>query len=93
MDEFIKIEGLSVVFDDGTVAADNINLEIKDIEITNDVLKSIASRATEKLDNGRSIIRKSGTEPLIRILIESENKEKSKDIIEFIKEEISKGSK
>ena len=71
----------------------NINLEIKDIEITNDVLKSIASRATEKLDNGRSIIRKSGTEPLIRILIESENKETRKDVIEFIKEEISKGSK
>ena len=32
MDEFIKIEGLSVVFDDGTVAADNINLEIKEKE-------------------------------------------------------------
>ena len=32
MDEFIKIEGLSVVFDDGTVAADNINLKIKEKE-------------------------------------------------------------
>ena len=68
----------------------NINLEIKDIEITNDVLKSIASRATEKLDNGRSIIRKSGTEPLIRILIESDNKEESNEVIKFINEEISK---
>ena len=68
----------------------HINLEIKDIEITNDVLKSIASRATEKLDNGRSIIRKSGTEPLIRILIESDNKEESNEVIKFIKEEISK---
>ena len=72
------------------VTQTNINLEIKDIGITNDVLKSIASRATEKLDNGRSIIRKSGTEPLIRILIESDNKEKSMEVIEFIKEEISK---
>ena len=68
----------------------NINLEIKDIEITNDVLKSIASRATEKLDNGRSIIRKSGTEPLIRILIESDNKEETNEVIKFINEEISK---
>ena len=68
----------------------NINLEIKDIEITNDVLKSIASRANEKLDNGRSIIRKSGTEPLIRILIESDNKEESNEVIKFINEEISK---
>ena len=68
----------------------NIDLEIKDIEITNDVLKSIASRATEKLDNGRSIIRKSGTEPLIRILIESDNKEETNEVIKFINEEISK---
>ena len=36
------------------------------------------------------IIRESGTEPLIRILIESDNKEKSMEVIEFIKEEISK---
>ena len=72
------------------VTQTNINLEIKDIEITNDVLKSIASRATEKLDNGRSIIRKSGTEPLIRILIESDNKEQSNEVIKFINEEISK---
>ena len=72
------------------VSQTNINLEIKDIEITNDVLKSIASRATEKLDNGRSIIRKSGTEPLIRMLIESDNKEESNEVIKFINEEISK---
>ena len=72
------------------VTQTNINLEIKDIEITNDVLKSIASRATEKLDNGRSIIRKSGTEPLIRILIESDNKEETNEVIKFINEEISK---
>ena len=32
MDEFIKIENLSVVFEDGTVAADNINLKIKEKE-------------------------------------------------------------
>ena len=72
------------------VSQTNINLEIKDIEITNDVLKSIASRATEKLDNGRSIIRKSGTEPLIRILIESDNKEETNEVIKFINEEISR---
>ena len=72
------------------VTQTNINLEIKDIEITDDVLKSIASRATEKLDNGRSIIRKSGTEPLIRILIESDNKEETNEVIKFINEEISK---
>ena len=32
MDEFIKIENLSVIFDDGTVAADVINLSIKEKE-------------------------------------------------------------
>ena len=68
----------------------NINLEIEDTSIQNNTLESIASEATEKLEDGRVIIRKSGTEPLIRILIESDNKEKSMKVIEFIKEEISK---
>ena len=68
----------------------NINLEIEDAGIQNNTLESIASKATEKLEDGRVIIRESGTEPLIRILIESDNKEKSMEVIEFIKEEISK---
>ena len=68
----------------------NINLEIEDAGIQNNILESIASEATEKLEDGRVIIRESGTEPLIRILIESDNKEKSMKVIEFIKEEISK---
>ena len=68
----------------------NINLEIEDAGIQNNILESIASEATEKLEDGRVIIRESGTEPLIRILIESDNKEKSMEVIEFIKEEISK---
>ena len=68
----------------------NINLEIEDTAIQNNTLESIALEATEKLEDGRVIIRESGTEPLIRILIESDNKEKSMEVIEFIKEEISK---
>ena len=68
----------------------NINLEIEDTDIQNNTLESIASEATEKLEDRRVIIRESGTEPLIRILIESDNKEKSMEVIEFIKEEISK---
>jgi len=71
----------------------NINLEIGDIEIQDDFLISVASRANKKIGVGRVIIRKSGTEPLIRILIESDSKEKSSDAIEFIKEEISEGRK
>ncbi|MCH2479276.1 MAG: phosphoglucosamine mutase [Gammaproteobacteria bacterium] len=68
----------------------NINLEIEDTAIQNNTLESIALEATQKLEDGRVIIRESGTEPLIRILIESDNKEKSMEVIEFIKEEISK---
>ena len=68
----------------------NINLEIEDTGIQKNTLESIASEATEKLEDGRVIIRESGTEPLIRILIESDNKEKSMEVVEFIKEEISK---
>ena len=33
MENYITIENLSVVFDDGTVAADNINLSIKEKEM------------------------------------------------------------
>ena len=83
----------NLVKDCKLVLQTNINLEIGDIDIQNNFLESIASIATEKLNNGRVIIRKSGTEPLIRILIESDNKENSNEAIEFIKEEISKGNK
>ena len=83
----------NLVKDCKLVPQTNINLEIGNVDIQNDFLESIASRANEKLGNGRSIIRKSGTEPLIRILIESDNKEKSNEAIEFIKEEISKEKK
>ena len=82
----------NLVKDCKLVPQTNINLEIGNIDIQNKFLESIASIATEKLDNGRAIIRKSGTEPLIRILIESDNKEQSNQAIEFIKEEISKGN-
>ena len=66
----------------------NDNMNIDDF-----TLNSIALAATEKLDNGRAIIRKSGTEPLIRILIESDDNSKSEEVAKFIKEEISKKTK
>ena len=31
-EEFIKIENLSVIFEDGTVAADNVNISISEKE-------------------------------------------------------------
>ena len=83
------------VLSKGLQLVPQVSIDIKNdnMNIDDFTLESIALSATEKLDNGRAIIRKSGTEPLIRILIESDNNSKSEEVIKFIKEEISKKTK
>lgn len=83
------------VLSKGLQLVPQVSIDIKNdnMNIDDFTLESIALSATEKLDNGRAIIRKSGTEPLIRILIESDNKSKSEEVVKFIKEEISKKTK
>lgn len=66
------------------VKQQNINLDIQNIETEN--IEAFHAKASKLIDDGRVIIRKSGTEPLIRILIESDNEDIIKQVNDLIKE-------
>ena len=54
-------------------------------------VKNIIAESEEKLKgNGRLLIRKSGTQPLIRVMAESENSQIMEEVVNNIVEEIKK---
>jgi phosphomannomutase len=55
------------------------NIDLENIE-------TFQAKALDLIEDGRVIIRQSGTEPLIRILIESDNEEIVNQINELVKE-------
>ena len=66
------------------VKQQNINLDIQNIETEN--IEAFQAKASKLIDDGRVIIRKSGTETLIRILIEYDNEDIIKQVNDLIKE-------
>jgi len=55
-------------------------------DISNSILETLSKEMKEKIGNeGRIIIRKSGTEPLIRVMIETDNQNLSNEILDEIK--------
>ena len=62
----------------------NINMDIQNINLEN--IETFQAKALDLIEDGRVIIRQSGTEPLIRILIESDNKETVNQINNLVKE-------
>ena len=68
------------------------NIRVKDKEAVlsdNEVLKEM-DKVEKKIDgNGRALLRKRGTEPVIRIMIESESMEFCKEYAEQISQCIS----
>ena len=59
-------------------------------DISNSHLENLSNEMKEKIGNeGRVIIRKSGTEPLIRVMIETNNQNLSNEILDEVKTSLS----
>ena len=66
----------------------NKNINIENKKISQSLIDATNDKASEMLDDGRLIIRMSGTEPIIRVTIESTNKDSFKTIFNFITQEL-----
>ena len=69
---------------------ENIRVKDKDKVLNDPKVVAICKKVEEDLgDSGRVLVRKSGTEPLLRVMVEAETdetaKEKTKEIVEVIK--------
>ena len=62
----------------------NINIDLQNVDT--EKIDTLRDKASTLIEDGRVIIRKSGTEPLLRILIESDNEETVNQVKNLIKE-------
>ena len=67
----------------------NENINIEDRSISESLIHEINNKASKMLENGRVIIRKSGTEPSIRVTIESNDQDHFKHIFNYIESELN----
>lgn len=69
----------------------NVRVNDKDAVINAPSVKQAAQKVTDELgSNGRLLLRTSGTEPLVRVMVEAETDELCKMYVEMITEEINK---
>lgn len=69
----------------------NVRVNDKDAIINAPSVKRAAQKVTDELgSNGRLLLRTSGTEPLVRVMVEAETDELCKMYVEMITEEINK---
>lgn len=70
----------------------NIRVKSKDAVFADKEVTEALDKVNGLIDgNGRALLRKSGTEPVVRIMIEAETEEKCKEYAEIIAEPIIKG--
>ena len=68
----------------------NSNLEIDLKKLSDELVDEISDEENKKLDNGRVLVRKSGTEPLLRISVESTEETLAKEILDSIKTKVDR---
>ncbi|WP_394011645.1 phosphoglucosamine mutase [Anaerococcus cruorum] len=69
----------------------NVRVKDKEATLNNDAVNEKINEITNKLaDTGRVLVRASGTEPVIRVMVEAENDEIAKDSCEKIVDVINK---
>ena len=68
----------------------NQNIDVDFSTISNETIKIIADKANTEINDGRVLVRKSGTEPVIRITIETLEEKTANIVIETVKSQIKK---
>ncbi len=80
-----KASDLTKVFEPCPQILKNVRFEADKDPMQNDVVKAVIAKAEAKLkDNGRLLIRKSGTEPVLRVMGESEDEAMLNTVIDSI---------
>ena len=67
----------------------NESIKIEEKSISQSLINEVNNKASEMLEQGRVIIRMSGTEPIIRVTIESNNQDHFKDVFNYIASELN----
>lgn len=73
-----------------------VNVKVKDKnEVMNNAeLKQLSDKVSEELGNqGRLLLRQSGTEPLVRVMVEAETDEICKKYVDMVVDKINQISK
>ena len=68
----------------------NSNLEIDLKKLPDELVDEISIEENKKLGNGRVLVRKSGTEPMLRISVESTEETLAKEILDSIKAKVDR---
>lgn len=84
----IKASKFFDVFKKTPQILENVKFKNEQILKSSSLIKSIKTAKNLMMNKGRVLVRKSGTEPIIRVMVESEDKKLMKKCIQIIKKEI-----
>jgi len=67
----------------------NHNIETDLTKLSNDLITKLSDEANTNLNNGRVLVRKSGTEPVLRITVESTDEVHAQKLFESIQAQVN----